>query len=68
MVLTIYGMLSCASRDLAYILWNSNVLGESIWSRTFATEPGRPCLQVVLSSYWAGAAPNSSGTARFDFR
>jgi endonuclease/exonuclease/phosphatase family metal-dependent hydrolase len=30
------------------ILWNSNVLGECIWSRTLATEPGRPCLQVVV--------------------
>lgn len=54
------------------ILWNSNVLGESIWSRTFATEPGRPCLQVVVEKdgwrvlLMTLSAPHMSNRAQYD--
>tara|TARA_B110001450_G_scaffold236951_2_gene242825 strand:+ start:11325 stop:12230 length:906 start_codon:yes stop_codon:yes gene_type:complete len=54
------------------ILWDSNVLGESIWSRTFATESGRPCLQVVVEKdgwrllLMTLSAPHMSSTAQYD--
>lgn len=54
------------------ILWNSNALGECIWSQTFSTEPGRPCLQVVVEKNgWRVllmtlAAPHMTERAQYD--
>lgn len=54
------------------ILWNSKVLGECIWSRTFATEPGRPCLQVVVEKdgwrvlLMTLSAPHMTERAQYD--